>query len=432
MALDDQNLYAIYVAGVAKAAGLPSTPTNLILTGTSLPACLATSSVALSPAPSAQEALAQIYQLADTELFPQGIYDQTTNSFFNSYASYIDNLTPAGSQKAPNPTQQGQIALLKKQLASATDTYNKDLTSAASAYQQAQTLFPGQYPSFQSYLSQTSWGGTLNADKSQMDGCNSQLTTIYTAIYGQDYVAINLAKTTVDNIRSAKLGQSTSVPGTMMIQDGGGASLVVPQYSPGSLSQFSSWVDSTIQQHGNSGEKAVTIGFSASSSMADFSKSTYFSHTDWSASYFFWSIGGQSTSSNTQVSINTSSSQFNMRMGFDSLTTVSMEAGPWYDSSLMQGFDNSAGLIRPTALLVAMYPSITATMDATSYAKARAAYNSSSGFGVGNFWCSANTQKSSSAYTMQATWDDSSNSVTMASESTTPCIVGMLVAPLKA
>jgi hypothetical protein len=431
MALDNQSMYSIYVAGLAKAAGLPSTPPNMILCGTSLPACLATSSTALAPVPPVTEALAQVYQLADTELYPQGMYDATTNSFFDSYATYIDNLTPAGSQKAPTPTQQGQINLLKAQLSKATTQYNADLTSAYSAFQQAQTMFPGQYPNFQSYLGQTSWGGTLTSDKNLMDGSNSQLSTLYTAIYGQDYVAISLAKTTVDNIRTAKLGQSTSTPGTMQVQDGGGSMLVVPQYSPGSLSQFSSWVDNTIQQHGNTGEKAVTIGFSSSSTMADFSKSTYFSHTDWNTGFFFWSAGGSSTTSSSQVNVNTSSSQFNMRMGFDAITTLSVGAGPWFDSSLMGQFNNAGGMIRPTALVIAMYPSITLVMDAASYQSAKSAYNSSSGFGVGAFWASASHQTSTDQYSMQATWNDASNTVTMESQSTTPAIVGMLVAPLK-
>jgi hypothetical protein len=432
MALDNQSMYSIYVAGLAKAAGLPSMPPNMILAGNSMPANLAIASTALSPVPSTPEALGQIYQLADTELFPQGVYDPTTNSFFKAYATYIDNLAPANSQKAPTPTQQGNINLLKSQLGKATAQYNTDLSSAFTAYQQAQNMFPGKYSNFQNYLAQTNYGATINTDKSLMDGCNSQLSTLYTAIYGDDYVAIQLAKTTVDNVRTATLGTSMSTPGTMQIQDGAGSMLIVPAYSPGSLSEFSTWVDSTIQQHGNTGEKAVTIGFSTSSAMADFSKSTYFSHTDWSTNFFFFSVGGGSTTSSSQVNINTASSQFNMRMGFDAITTLSLEAGAWYDSSLMSSFDNSQGMIRPTALLIAMYPSISLTMDATSYAQARSAYNSSSGFGVGAFWCAAGGhQTSSSTYSMQSQWDDASNSVTMTSESTTPVVVGMLVAPLK-
>lgn len=109
MALDHQDLYAIYVAGIAKGAGLPANPPSLILTGTALPANLAYNAKSLTSPPSLQQALAQIYQLADTELYPQGIYDQTTNSFFNDYATYIDNLEPQGAQKAPTP--QGDCAM---------------------------------------------------------------------------------------------------------------------------------------------------------------------------------------------------------------------------------------------------------------------------------------------------------------------------------
>lgn len=429
MALDNQDLYAIYVAGIAKGAGLPANPPSLILTGTALPANLAYNAKSLTSPPSLQQALAQVYQLADTELYPQGIYDQTTNSFFNDYATYIDNLEPQGAQKAPTPTQQGQINLIKGNLAAATTQFNTDTTAAFAAYQQALVMYPGQYPTFQSYQSQTTWGATLNTDANLMNGYNSQLNTIYTNVYGQDYVAIQLAKTTVDSVRTAKLGSLAQLPTVMSIAVGSGT-LVVPDYVPGDLSQFSNWVDQTVAQHGNKGEQRVTIGFGASSSSYDFSKSTYFHNTNWNANFWFWSAGGSSTQSSTHVAVDTTSSQFNMRMGFDDLTTLSLAPGPWYDSSLMYAYSKQAGLVRPTALIVAMYPSITLTMDSSSYAAAQAAFNSSSGFGVGGFWANASGQTSTTGQSMHATWDARSNSVTMASQSTTPVIVGMLVAPL--
>jgi hypothetical protein len=226
------------------------------------------------------------------------------------------------------------------------------------------------------------------------------------------------------------LGSSSALPTVMTIGTGASGSRIVPDYDASSLMQFSSWVDQTIQQHGNTGEQAITIGFSSSSSMYDFSKSAYFSHTDWSANYWFWSAGGSSTTSQNQLSIDTNSSKFNIRMAFDALTTVQVKPGAWYDSSLMGAYQNTGALIRPTALLVAMYPSITLTMDAASYAQAQSAYNSSSGFGVGAFWASASTQKSINTASMQTAWNASSNSVTMASQSIQPVVVGMLVAPL--
>jgi hypothetical protein len=429
MALDNQDLYSIYVAGLAKATGLPANPPNLILTGNALPANLAFNSKSMTNPPTLPQALAQIYNLADTELYPQGIFDQTTNSFFNDYATYIDNLVPQGSQKAPTPTQQGQINLIKGNLATATTQFNTDQTTAFTSYQQALVMYPGQYPSFQSYLSQTTWGATLNTDANAMNGYNSQLNNIYSAVYGQDYVAIQLAKTTVDSVRIAKLGSSAQGPTVMSIAVASGTQ-VVPDYNPGDLSQFSTWVDTTVMQHGNAGEQAITIGFSTSSAMYDFSKSTYFSQTNWGSNFWFWSAGGSSTSSSTQVNVDSAASNFNLRMAFDAITTVPVAAGPWFDSSLMYAYPNKGNLIRPTALLIAMYPSITVTMDSSSYASAFSAYNSSSGFGVGAFWTSASTQTSTSATSLQATWNASSNSVTMASQSTTPVVVGMLVAPL--
>lgn len=429
MALEDKDMFSIYAAGLAKAFGQPGNVPNLILMGNTMPANLAYASVALSAPPSQQAALAQIYTLGDTELAPQGFFDQTPYSFFNDYATYIDNLTPADSQKAATPTQQSQINLIKAALKTATTQFNTDQSAAVTAFTQAGTLYPGKYSSFESYLAQSSWGGTLNTDSNQVNGYNSQLNTLYTAIYGQDYVAIQLAKTTVDSVRQMKLGSSATQPTVMAVNFSSGLQ-VVPDYNPGDLGQFSNWVDQTIQQHGNTGETPITIGFSSSSSTYDFSKSTYFSQTNWSTNYWFWSAGGSSTSSSTQININTASSSFGMRMGFDAVTTVAVAPGPWFDSSLMYDHQNKDNLIRPTQLLIGMYPTLTVTMDAASYKSAFAAYNSSSGFGVGAFFASVGTQKSTSATAMQATWDASSNSVTMRSESTTPVLLGMLVTPL--
>jgi len=433
MSLDNQDMFAIYAAGLAKAFGLPANVPSLVLAGNATPANLACYSTALSPAPSINAALGQIYNLSNTEMYPQGFFDQTPNLFFNDYATYIDNLVPSNSQKAPTPTQQGQINMIKASLATATKQYSTDLTAASAAFTQASTLFPGQYASFASYLAQTSWGTTINTDANAVSGCNSQLSTIYTAVYGQDYVAIQLAKNTVDTLRSAMLGASATLPTEMTIDNGAGTgTLVVPTYVPGDLHQFSSWVDSTISQHGNTGQQPITISFNASSAHYDFSKSTYFSQTSWSTDYWFWSAGGSSTQSSTAVNVDTSSSSFGLTLGFDAVDTVNVAPGPWFDSSLMYAYKNAGNLVRPTGLLIGMYPSITLTMDSDSYQSAYAAYNSSSGFGVGPFFVSAGTQTSSSDTTMKATWSASSNSVTIASQSTTPILLGMQVTPLVA
>lgn len=420
--LTDQNMYAIYAAGMAQALGLPPNAPNLILTGNSIPTSLATSSIALTPTPSTGQALAQIYQLGNTEALPQGIYDPSANSFFNNYATYIDNLIPQGAQTAPTPTQQAQINLIKAQLPTAHTTFNTDQASALAAYQSTNTMFPGQYSSFQSYLNQTSWGATLNTDSDNLDGLNSQLSSLYSTIYGQDYVAILANKTMVDNVRKWMIGTSISSPAVMSIASAT-VPLIVPAYIPSNLQTFSTWVDQTIGQHGNTGQSPITISFTSSSAEYDFSQSAYFSQTNFRN--WFWS--GSTTTSSSQVNINTSAQAFSLEMGFDALTQVTIQPGLWYDSSLMYAFPNTAGLIIPTSLIVGMYPTITLTMDQASYAQAKAAYSSSSGFGVGGFWCSAGTQSQSSGSAVTATWNASSNSVVMKSQSTTPVIVGMLV-----
>jgi hypothetical protein len=425
--MTNEQMWAIYAQGIAQAAGLPSSPPNFILTGTSLVANLATNSVALpkTAVPTTAQALFQIYGLANTEAALQGIYTPSQLNFFSQYATYIDNLIPEGSQLAPTPTQSAQIQILQVNISTANAQLAADYTSASTAWTTQGVLFPGKYPSFQSFLSQTSWGLTINNDNNTLGGYNSALSTLLTTVYGHDYVAIQQAKNTVDNIRTAMLGPAVIGPQTMLVTADAG-NLVVPTYNPSSLQAFSSWVDSTIGQHGQA--TPIKVNFNQAAGEYDFTKSTYFSHTDFSTNYFFFSVGGSSTTSRTQVNINTSSSAFSLEFQFDSITQVSLTKGPWYDSSLMSKFPNPNNLSVPTSLIVAMYPKITMKMDAASYASAFSSYNSASGFGFGSFWVSASHSTSSSNLSMSATWDSSSNSVTIESSSINPVIVGMQLA----
>lgn len=430
--LTNEQLWAIYAQGIAQAAGLPASPSNFILTGTSMIADLATASKALPPGavPTVQEALFQVYNLANTELALQGIYSPSQHLFFNDYATYVDNLIPAGSQKAPTPTQAAQIQLLQGQLTTAENQFTTDQTNAYAAYNAQGNMFPGKYPTFQSYLNQTSWGATLNNDSNAILGLNSQLTNLFITIYGQDYVAIQANKAVVDGVRSAMQGAVSTGPSDMLVQATSG-SLVVPTYNPSDLNTFSSWVDQTIGQHGNVGQNPITIDFTQAAAQYDFSKSQYFSQTNWNANFFFFSASGGSTQSGTQVNVDYNNSAFSLEFQFDSITQVGLTRGPWYDSSLIlapYAYPNPNNLSTPTNLIIGMYPQVKMTMDAASYASAYSAYNSASGFGFGSFWVSASHSQSSSTQSMSATWDSNSNSVTIQSSSINPIILGMEVA----
>jgi hypothetical protein len=434
--LTNEQMWAIYAEGIAQAAGLPASPPNFILTGTSLIADLATASKALPPAavPTVQEALFQVYNLANTELALQGIYSPSQHLFFNDYATYVDNLIPAGSQQSPTPTQQAQIQLLTGQLTTAEAQFNTDQLSAFAAWTAQAQMFPGKYPSFQSYLNGTSWGATLNNDSNAILGINSSLTNLYITIYGQDYVAIQANKAVVDGVRGAmQLGQASG-PSDMLVQATSGT-LVVPTYNPSDLNLFSSWVDSTIGQHGNAGQKPITINFGQSAAQYDFSKSQYFSQTNWSTNFFFFSASGGSTQSGSQVNVDFNSSSFSLEFQFDSITQVGLTRGPWYDSSLIlppYSYSNPNNLSTPTNLIIGMYPQVTMTMDAASYAAAYSAYNSASGFGFGAFWVSASHSQSNSTQSMSATWNSSNHSVVISSTSINPIILGMEVAAVPA
>jgi hypothetical protein len=229
-------------------------------------------------------------------------------------------------------------------------------------------------------------------------------------------------------------GVASTGPSDMIVQATSGT-LVVPTYNPSDLNTFSAWVDSTIGQHGNAGQNPITIDFTQNSAQYDFTKSQYFSQTNWNANFFFFSASGGSTQGGTQVNIDTSSSSFSLQFQFDAITQVALTRGPWYDSSLIASpftYPNPNNLSTPTNLIIGMYPQIKMTLDAASYASAYSAYNSGSGFGFGCFWVSASHSQSSSTQSMSATWDSSSNSVTIQSSSINPIILGMQVATVPA
>ncbi len=204
--LSTQDMWEMYVQGIIAATGLPGS--NLILTGTTVVADLATTSVAVPPDPTVSQALAQIHTFGDNLLLPQGFYTQAGQSFFSDYATYIDTLEP----KNANPTPSEKAALLSAQanLTTANNQISKDFTSASTAYATEGDLLKGRWANFQDFLNTTSWGGVLNTDQNEVNGFNSQLSTLYTQIYGKDYVAINNAKTVVDKVRTDLTASATA------------------------------------------------------------------------------------------------------------------------------------------------------------------------------------------------------------------------------
>jgi hypothetical protein len=261
--MTNQQMWAIYAQGIAQAAGLPNVTDGFILTGNSLVANLASSSKLLPSVPTTSDALYQVYTLTNTELPLQGIYNPTTSQFFNDYATYIDNLIPVGSTKGPNPTQAAQLKGLRINLNNATNQLNADYTTAVTAWTTQGTMFPGKYPTFQSFLNQSTWGATITTDNAAISGANSQINNMLTAVYGQDYVAIALAKQTVDGVRAAQQGASVTGPSDMLTTSASGI-LIVPTYNPSSLTTFSAWVDGVISNHGNAGSQGKNITFNNS------------------------------------------------------------------------------------------------------------------------------------------------------------------------
>lgn len=432
-----EQMWGIYATGIAQAAGFATVPAGFILCGTSLIANLAVSSRSLPPAavPNMQEALFQVYNLADTALGLQGIYSPTQHSFFNDYAGYIDNLVPAGSQKAPTPTQAGQLRMLQAGLTDANTQYNTDLNSANTAWGQVSAANPGQYDSFQSFLNGTTWGGIIDADNKKIAAINSNIQTLLNKIYGADYLTIQANKAIVDNVRSAMQGSMGTGPYDMLVQATSG-SLVVPAYSPSDLDKFSLWVDAIVFQHEGkvvTGVPPAVINFNQGIAKNVSVNTPYFKQTNWASNNFFFTSPGGNESAATQLDINTGDPGFSLQVQFDDITQVSLSRGPWFVPELTASpysYPNPNNLSAPASLLIGMYPQIRMSLDPVSYASAYSAYNTAGGFGFASFWVSASHTQNASTQSMTATWDNTGNAVTIESSSVSPIILAMVAAPL--
>lgn len=359
------------------------------------------------------------------QVFSDGPCQQAGQSFFSDYATYIDNLEPQNAN--PTPSQKAAINVAQSTLATANSQMDKDFTAAATAYLQEATLLPGKWPNFQDFLNTTSWGGVLNTDQNAVNGANSQLNTLYTETYGTSYVAINNAKQVVDQVRSSLTASAPSSPAEMLIATAVG-NFVVPTYSPSSLATFSAWVDMAATGPANKQPPEVSFTIKEGAGKYDFSQSSYFSRTSWSEDFFFFSIGGTGTQQTQQVNVDTSSESFGVSISFQAVTTVDLFMGPWFDSSLMYAYQNPSGLVVPSALIIAMMPTIMVTFDATSYQSAFSAYSSSSSFGVGIFEIAGGgSGSSSSSSTFTSQWDSTALSLTISDISTQPKIIGLQV-----
>lgn len=289
--LSNEQLWVMYATGIAQAAGFATIPSGFVLCGTSLIANLAVASKALHAAavPNLQEALYQVYNLANTALPLQGIYAPTQHYFFSDYAAYIDNLAPAGSQKAPTETQAGQLRIFQSELTDANTQYNTDLNAASADWNQTGNANHGQYTSFESFLNGTNWGAMLNADNANATKISGQIQTLLTTIYGVDYLAIQTDKTVVDNVRNAMQGSVGTAPYNMLVQATSG-NLVVPVYSPSDLTVFSAWVDAIIMQHNNinkTGTPPLKINFNQTTAKNTNINSPYLQQTNWAINNFF-------------------------------------------------------------------------------------------------------------------------------------------------
>lgn len=433
--LSNEDLWSLYATGVAQAAGFATVPAGFVLCGTSLIADLAVASKALpvTSVPTMQEALFQVYNLANTELTMQGIYSPTQNSFFSDYATYIDGLVPAGSQKAPTETQAAQMRLFQSELTDANNQYNTDLNAASAAWNQTGNASQAQYPTFESFLNGTNWGAMLTKDTLNATKINTQIQTLLNTIYGTDYRAIQANKAIVDNVRNAMQGSASTGPYDMLVQATSG-NLIVPAYSPSDLNIFSAWVDSIIQEHASSGNlnAPATINFAPYLAKSSLISSTYFQQTNWANNDFFSSAGAGS-SFGFPISVNTGDPGFLLQFQFDDITQVSLSRGPWFDPVLTTSpyaYPNAGNLSTPVNLIIGMYPKVRMTLDAASYASAYSAYNSASGFGFGAFWVSASHAAAAGTQAMTASWDNIGNSVLIESASVNPIILAMEVALL--
>lgn len=420
-------------AAIRSAVNLPPTA-DIALMGTATIANLAVGSATLATPPTVGQAGYQVFQMADTLVTDSLIYNATDYSFFHAYALYLDSLNPQGAQN-PSATDTAQLKYYRGLVETGLTAYEQTLTTAFTAWKQAEALTPGAYPDFTNYLSATQWGAKIANISTGIEGNNALITAIMTKVYGTNYAVIDKMRVIVDKVRKSLTGNLSSWPSSMQVQATSGQ-LVVPNFCAfdpvpktpvvaANYANFAKWVDTAVLQH-VSGQPKHTIPLAPnlrSRARAVIDNAVPFFGTTPNAhvtAMAFRAPKPVAIRQSLALNVHTTVSTF----GYDAMRLIPLTRGDWYDKTLMHDFKNPDRRKLPIGLIIAMYPGISVTMDNAALKSVMNAYNSSAGVIIGSLQARAGAT-AASGNTDFANLKVQGNTVSISSDAPEPVIIGL-------
>jgi hypothetical protein len=443
------DMWAMYIEGLTRASGLPSAR-QLMLSGTSLPAQLATESKS-SPPVSVGQALWQIYSL--TNVMPEWasvtsggttentglFYTRSEATYFNQYSSFIRSIKLRGN---PDPAYAAAARIAQVEYDEAGTAWSKTYSDAYKAYQATPS---GMYPTWNDFLKRTPWGAKLQQADASMTAAQMKLDQAMRNAYGPQYDQLALALGLVRDVQSQLVANSGQL--IMQVKNETGE-FPVPQFSPSLLGQgggagYSAWLDTAIANVASGLAPEVRISITQGAGQYDYLQMSF--SFDGKVNYFPF-VWVEVDGKYDQVAINTASSEFGIDITMQSVTQVTITPGQWYSGDFVRNYTQpddfltgspfntkaiwgAGGLFNTqvNGLIVAFRPTVTARFDKDSYERVKHSWeaNLSLKVGVGQFYLGVGAGASGTKEDI--VWSDETYSLTFTDKTLVPKIIGFLV-----
>lgn len=306
---------------------------------------------------------------------------------------------------------------------------------------------------------------TYQAAQSQLAGAQSKVDQLSNQLYGPGYQQVQLARQLVainggaqdpmlQNNYNMQITSATYIPP-------GSTAAVIGAAAPTSTSTTATNVSSYVPLYQLDTSYAATYAeWQANSAAGIAGPSFHFdSHTDdydykasgWNASAkaswssFFWSASASSSTTQSQMSLDTSSSAYSLDVSFVGIKAFGINPGPWFQNgSLISTYgdklkagapdffgDNGALARRASQVVLGFEPTIKISMAAADYNRVKSAWQTQATLtvGVGPFSFGGSGGANSSKD--QIHYDDASLSITIGPiKSTMPVLLGVISSEL--
>lgn len=371
----------------------------------------------------------------------------------NAYATFLDWIDLGGD---PNPNLNSQINIAAGALGPSQTNYNAQQSAAITQFGIFKTA-TGYTGTFTDWANQNY--PTYQSAYNDLVAKTAAYNQLMIQKYGAGYSVLQAARDKVgllNGARSITLANAFNMPvklGTVAPAGSGPQVLPGQSPSPPPASLISTFLPSyTLQAftqrfqewQGNSarGTVGATIEVGSSSQSYDYAKSgwsTSISGAGWLGEFF--RIFGSGSASGETVSIDTTATNFKLKVDFAGLNSFPVAPGPWWDNgSLIKDFpklkpgapaffSDAGGLARlPYQAVVGFCPTINLTMSASDYSNVKSKWQAQAtvSIGIGPFRIGS-ASFSSYGEKQNVRYNDASATITVGPvQSTLPMLLGVI------